>query len=246
MKLILELSDINSGYGRLQVLFNVTAGVFDKDILVLVGPNGSGKSTLLKTVFGLTKVYSGNMTFNGKKIVGLQPHQVARLGIAYLPQVDNVFPNLKVRENLMMAGYTLDKEEAKERSKEVAGLFPVVRDNLERPAGSLSGGERQMLAMAMALMRRPKVMLFDEPTGNLAPKIATQVLRQIVSLRDDLGMTIIMAEQNARRALEYGERALLLVSGRVMFNGGSNDLLNHPELGRLYLGIMTGKEGPSA
>ena len=234
---MLNIKELNSGYGRHHVLFDVSAEVPDKEITVLVGPNGSGKSTLLKTIMGLTRIYSGRILFDGRDITGMQPHQVTRLGLAYLPQVDNVFSNLKVRENLLMAGYTLNRDELKDRMEEVLAFFPILKGYLNRKTGALSGGERQMLAMAMALMRRPKVMLFDEPTGNLAPKIALKVLKTIVDLRDSYGITILMAEQNAKKALEYGDKAILLVGGKVAFKGESQELLSHPELGKLYLGI---------
>ena len=136
-----------------------------------------------------------------------------------------------------MAGYILEERTLKERVEEVLEDFPILKDYLNRRAGTLSGGERQMLAMAMAMMRRPKIMLFDEPTGNLAPKIAVQVLNKIAELREKYGVTIILAEQNAKKALELGDRAILLVSGRVKFEGKSRDLLSHPELGKIYLGI---------
>ena len=234
---MLELKGVNAGYGKVHVLFDVTTDVKRREITVLVGPNGSGKSTLLKTILGITKIYSGSILLEGKDVTGLPPHIITRMGVAYLPQVNNVWANLKVKENLLMAGYTLSKEELKERVKEVLGDFPILKGYLNRRAGSLSGGERQMLAMAMALIRRPRIMLFDEPTGSLAPKVAMEVLNKVVSLRDDYGITILLAEQNARRALECGDRAILLVSGKVAYEGGSKELLEHPQLGEVYLGI---------
>ena len=182
-------------------------------------------------------MYSGNILFNGRNILGLPPHAVTRLGIAYLPQVDSVFANLKVKENLLMASYTLSRDEAKERAREVLEDFPVLKEYMGRRAGTLSGGERQMLAMAMAMTRRPQIMLFDEPTGSLAPKMAIEVLNKIVELRDNYGMTLVLAEQNARWALEHGDEAILLVSGRVTYEGNSQELLKHPELGQVYLGV---------
>lgn len=236
---MLEIEGINAGYGRIHVLFDIDTRVKDKSITVLVGPNGSGKSTLLKTIMGITRVYSGKILFNGNDIIGLAPHVVTKLGIAYLPQVNNVFVNLKVKENLLMAGYILSKEEADERARDVLEDFPVLGEYMDKKAGTLSGGERQMLAMAMAMMRRPQIMLFDEPTGSLAPKLAFEVLDKIVDLRDNYGMTAVLAEQNARRALEHGDQAILLVSGKVMYLGDSRELLNHKELGKIYLGITT-------
>jgi len=236
---VLDIKKINSGYGKLHVLFDIDAIVNRKDIVVIVGPNGSGKSTLLKTIFGLTNIYSGSIKFKEEELVGLPPYQIAKRGIAYLPQVDNVFSNLTVKENLIMAGYTLDKEEANKKAAEVSEIFPIIKKYYNKKAETLSGGEKQMLAMAMALMREPEIMMFDEPTASLAPNIAMQIFDHIVSLRDDLGITIVIAEQNAIRALEHGDKALLLVSGRIIFKGDAKDLLSHSELGKLYLGISS-------
>ena len=136
-----------------------------------------------------------------------------------------------------MAGYTLERNDYAERLDEALLMFPILQDKLENQAGTLSGGQRQMLAMAMAIIRRPEIMMFDEPTASLAPKIATQILQQIVSLRDESKITIILAEQNAKSALEIGDSALLLVSGQLTFDGKAQELLNHEELGKLYLGI---------
>ncbi|MEM4700272.1 MAG: ABC transporter ATP-binding protein, partial [Candidatus Nezhaarchaeales archaeon] len=229
---------LNAGYGRFHVLFDVSTNMKEGEVTVVVGPNGSGKSTLLKAIFGLASVYSGSITLGGEDITGLPPHKVARKGVAYLPQVGNLFLNLTVRENLIMATYVLSEDESRDRMEEVLSHYPMLKPLMGRRADSLSGGERQILAMAMALMRRPKVMLFDEPTANLAPKVALEVLREVVRLRDEYGVTIALVEQNAKRALESGDRALLLVSGRVAFEGTCRELLNHPELGPLYLGLI--------
>jgi len=234
---MIEISGLNAGYKRLHVLYDISLR-FEKDMInVVVGPNGSGKSTLLKSIFGLTTIYSGSIKFNGVELNGLTPHQIARKGIAYLPQVDNVFSNLTVAENMLMAGYTLRREEVEERIEEVSETFPVIKRDWRSRAGVLSGGERQMVAMAMALLRRPKVMMFDEPTGSLAPKIANEVLEKIVELKDTLRITIVLVEQNAKKALEIGDKAYLLVGGRLVFHGDSHELLEHPELGKLYLGV---------
>ena len=234
---MISVEKLNAGYRRLQVLFEVTASFQFGKINVVVGPNGSGKSTLLKSIFGLTSIYSGTVKFDGVELVGKSPHEIARLGIAYLPQLNKVFENLTVEENLLMAGYTLEKSQLREKIREVAQIFPIIEKYRRVKAGLLSGGERQMIATAMALIREPKVMMFDEPTSELAPKMAKSVLEKIVELRDTLKMTIILVEQNAKKALEIGDRAFLLVSGRVAFEGGCRELLNHPQLSTLYLGL---------
>jgi len=208
-------------------------------ITIVVGPNGSGKSTLLKTVMGLTKVYSGSIIYDGKPITSKRTHKLAGLGIAYLPQTDNVFADLKVKENILMASHMLSAEEYNERRQMILEMFPIVKEFLDRKAKTLSGGERQMLSMGMALMSNPKLLMLDEPTGNLSPKLATQIFDKITDLRDKLNLTILMVEQNARRALEIGDEALLMVNGKDAFRGGSKELLSHPELGKLYLGVKT-------
>jgi len=236
----LAVRDLNAGYGKFSVLFGVNMEAKDKEITVIVGPNGSGKSTLLKSIFGLTTIYSGSIRFDGEELTKYPPHVIARKGVAYLPQTENVFTNLSVRENLIMASYSLKKEEVEDRIEEVLGVFPILKPLMEKRAGMLSGGERRMLAIAMSLLRRPKLMMFDEPTTDLAPKIAREILNKIVELRDELGIAIILVEQSAKRALEIGDKAYLLVDGRVNFEGTPEELLNHPRLSRLYLGIETG------
>lgn len=235
---MLNVEDIFAGYGKLQILNGVTLTAKPGEITVIVGPNGSGKSTLLKTIAGLTTVYEGTVKHNGQEITGLASHKIARSGIAFLPQTDNVFTNLTITENLRLAGYTINQNDYRTRLKRIFQLFPQLSAYTNTKALSLSGGERQMLAMALALIREPNVMMFDEPTANLAPKIATQVLNLISSLAKDIGLTILLAEQNARRALEIGDVAYLLVGGKSAFEGTARELLEHKELGRLYLGVL--------
>jgi len=235
---LIILRDVYAGYGKLQIINGISMEAAQSEITVLVGPNGSGKSTLLRTVAGLTTVYGGSITMDGAALVGAPPHEIAKMGLAYLPQTENVFTNLTVSENLRMAEYTIPIGERKARLENVVSMFPQLSRYVGAKAGLLSGGERQMLAMAMSLVREPKVMLFDEPTGNLAPKIATQVLETIRSLAKDLGITVVLVEQNARKALEIGSKAYLLTNGKVVFAGGARELLEHKELGRLYLGLQ--------
>ena len=234
---ILVAEALSSGYGKFQVLFDVSFRVYENEILAVVGPNGSGKSTLLKTVFGLTTIYSGSVIYRGRDITRLPPYVKARIGVAYLPQTDNVFAELTVKENLLMAAYTLEESEARDRIEEVLNLYPVLKERLSYKARSLSGGERQMLALAMTLVRRPDIIMLDEPTANLAPVVAIHLLKKISMLRDEMKKTIVLVEQNARAALELGDRALLMVSGRVSYEGPSESLLQDVELGKRYLGL---------
>jgi len=236
---VIKVDALNSGYGTSHVLFGVGFEANEKEITVVVGPNGSGKSTLLKSIFGMCTIYSGEITFHHDSITGMMPHKVARGGIAYLPQVNNVFANLTIKENLSMASYTLDSETTSPRIQEALETFPILTKYKNSKAETLSGGERQMLAMAMALIRRPKVMLFDEPTANLSPKLADEVLSKVDHMRKEFGITIILVEQNVKRALKMADMVYLLANGKLVFKGKPDELLKHPELGKLYLGIST-------
>ncbi|MCS7125623.1 MAG: ABC transporter ATP-binding protein [Aigarchaeota archaeon] len=234
---MLETSSLYSGYGKIKVLFDINFKAEEKEITVVVGPNGAGKTTLLNSVMGLATIHNGNILFEGKKLNGLQAYKIARMGIAYLPQMGNVLSELTVEENLKIASYLLPTSEVKSRMKEILDMFPVLRDFINRKAGTLSGGERRMLAIGMALMRRPKILLLDEMSTDLAPIMVKRVMEKVVQLRDELGLTIVMVEQAARKALEIGDRAYLLVSGTMRFEGSAQELLHHPELAKIYLGI---------
>jgi len=234
---ILEVEDVHAGYGKSHVLFGVSAEIKAKTICSILGPNGSGKSTLLKTLFGLTNVYRGKIRFNETDITGWKPHEIARLGLAYLPQTENLYLNLNVRENLVMAGYTVSTDELNKRIGEVLEIYPVLRPFMERKALTLSGGERQILVMATALIRQPSLMLFDEPSSNLSPKMAEQIFQKIQELNQNLEITVLVAEQNTKKALELSDEAYLLVSGRVNFHGEAKELAANEELGRLFLGL---------
>jgi branched-chain amino acid transport system ATP-binding protein len=234
---LLRVDHVSSGYGNLQILDNVSLEAQPNQITVIVGPNGSGKSTLLKTIAGLTNIYQGNVTLDGKVISKLAPHEIARLGVAYLPQTDSTFTHLTVAENFKMASYTVKREEIQERTRRALEIFPRLSSYMNTRVSSLSGGERQMVAMSMALLRKPNTIMFDEPTANLAPIIATQVLNTITYLAQDSGITILLVEQNATRALQIGHSAYLLVNGTTIFQGTAKALLEHRELGKLYLGL---------
>jgi branched-chain amino acid transport system ATP-binding protein len=236
---MLQVEGVSSGYGNLHILHEVSLQAVDKEVTVIVGPNGSGKSTLLKTIAGLTNVYEGSINIGGQPITRLAPHAIAKMGLAYLPQTESTFAQLTVEENIKMAGYTIPNEEMPERLEGVMRMFPQIEKYLKTKVQNLSGGERQMVAMTMALLRKPSVIMFDEPTANLSPKLATQVLQTVEAVARDLGLTVLLVEQNAKRALEIGDKAFLLVGGRNAFSGSAKDLLSHQELARMYLGLKT-------
>lgn len=235
---ILQTINLHSGYGKLKVLFNINFKAKEKEITVIVGPNGAGKTTLLNSICGIATIHKGKVIYKGKDITKLPTYKVARLGIAYLPQMRNIFADLTVEENLKIAGYLLPKDKIKERIDEVLEIFPKLKPFLKRKAGTLSGGERRMLAICMALMRKPEILLLDEMTTDLAPILVKKVLEKVIELRDKLGLTIILVEQHAKTALEIGDHAYLLVSGTIRFEGKPTDLLEHPEFSKIYLGIV--------
>ncbi len=234
---MLTIQDVSSGYGKLQVLEDISMQAEKGNITVIVGPNGSGKSTLLKTIAGIANLYQGKISLNNKEISRMAPHEIARLGVAYLPQTESVFTQLTVQENLKMAAYTVNQADYISRLESGLQMFPQISSFLGTKVQNLSGGERQMVAMMMALMRRPEVVMVDEPTANLSPKLSSLVLNTVSSLAKDQGLTVLLVEQNAKKALEIGDRAYLLVGGKKVFEGGAKELLSHGELARMYLGL---------
>jgi branched-chain amino acid transport system ATP-binding protein len=234
---VLKVDNVSAGYGKLQILTDVSLEALAGELTIVVGPNGSGKSTLLKTIAGLTNIYKGTVSMDGKTLSGHPAHVIARSGLAYLPQTDSVFTQLSVTENFKMAAYTVPKTDYDARLKDSLEIFPQLNSYLASKVFNLSGGERQMVAMTMALLRKPQLIMFDEPTANLSPKYATQVLKIIQKLAKERNLSIILVEQNARRSLEVGDKAYLLVGGRNAFVGTAKDLLSHQELAKLYLGV---------
>ncbi|ADG13110.1 ABC transporter related protein [Methanocaldococcus infernus ME] len=234
---MIDVKNLNAGYGKLQILFDVNAKIRERKITTIVGPNGSGKSTFLKTLFGLTTIYPGEIIYKNKNIEKVPPYKKARMGIAFLPQTNNVFSNLTVEENLKIAGYILPKEKLKERIELALNVFPELRDLLKRKAGSLSGGQRQFLAMAMAIVRDANVLMLDEPTAQLSPKLAEVIFSKITEMRDEYGITVLLVEQNAKRALEISDFGYMFVSGRVALEGKAEDVLNHEKFKEYSLGI---------
>ena len=232
---LLTVENVVSGYGEMQVLNGVSLTVGENEIVSIVGPNGAGKSTVMKLVFGLLKPWEGAVTFDGQTISGMAPEKLVKLGLSYVPQVDNVFPNLTVEENLDMGGYTRvgSLDEQKERVYE---LFPRLAERGAQLAGTLSGGERQMLAIGRALMGRPRLLMLDEPSLGLAPLIVRDVLRTVAELRST-GVAILLVEQNARAALRVADRAYVLETGSVVLEGAASDVAQDPRVVSTNLGV---------
>ena len=236
---ILETKGLNVGYGPIHVIYDLDFKAPAGEVTVIVGPNGVGKTSLMKAIMGMITMYSGQIFFEGEDITKVPPHQRTMLGIGYMPQTGNIFSKLSVDDNLKMASYIMaDKDLVADKREMVMNLFPRLKGYLKRDAGTLSGGERQMLAESMVLMRDPKVMLVDEPTAGLMPKLVTDVLKKLEEMAEATGLPIIIVEQRARRALEIGDYAYLMRGGVFTFEGSAEELLNHPLLNEMYLGAV--------
>jgi ABC-type branched-subunit amino acid transport system ATPase component len=227
---------VTAGYGGDPVIRNVTVRAEPGEIVSLVGANGSGKSTLLKSLVGVVRVTAGTVMVGGTDVTGKAPEEVARAGVGYVPQVDDVFAPLTVRENLEMGGYLLPARQVRSRIDEVVTVFPRLGAMLTRPAGKLSGGERKMLAMGRVLMLRPSVFLLDEPTANLAPAIAGTLLTEHVRRLASDGAAVLVVEQRARAVLAISDRTYVLAGGEVRMEGTPDELAASPAFVESFLG----------
>jgi ABC-type branched-subunit amino acid transport system ATPase component len=233
--IILEAKDITAGYtAEVNILNNVSMKAKSGDIVSVIGPNGAGKSTLLKTIFGILKPSNGNITLKDEDITGLKPDKVAKRGISYVPQVDNVFPSMTIQENLEMGAF-IRSDDFSGRIDEIYELFPVLGERRKQKAGQLSGGQRQMVAMGRALMLDPKVLLLDEPSAGLAPKLVDMIFEKIIDI-NKTGVSMIIVEQNAREALKMADHGYVLAMGKNVLDDTGDALLASEEVGRLYLG----------
>ena len=231
---ILRLRDLDAGYGDLQILSDVDLDVADEEYVTIVGPNGAGKSTVMKTVFGLTTYMDGTVEFEGESIHGLAPEQIIREGIGFVPQNDNVFPGLSVRENLEMGAYILDSV-PEDQIEEIYDRFPILRERSGQKAGNLSGGQRQMVAMGRALMLDPDLLLLDEPSAGLAPDLVADMFDRIDRINDS-GTAVLMVEQNAKEALRRCDRGYVLVSGENRYTDRGEVLLGDEDVRKDFLG----------
>jgi ABC-type branched-subunit amino acid transport system ATPase component len=233
---LLELKDVEAGYGRNQILHKVSLDVNEREVVCVIGPNGAGKSTTFKVIMGFIHYLGGTIRFEGRNIVGERPDQILRNGLGYVPQGRIVFNQMTVRENLEMGAYVeRDKRKIKKAMDYVFSLFPRLAERQKQLGGTMSGGEQQMLAMGRALMTRPKMIMLDEPSLGLSPRFVDEVFEKIVDLAKE-GLTIILVEQNAARALEISNRGYVLELGRNRFEGPGKALLANQEVKRMYLG----------
>jgi branched-chain amino acid transport system ATP-binding protein len=234
---MLRMDRVNTYYGKIRVLWDLTLEIDEKEIVALVGGNGAGKTTTLHTIAGLVRPASGNLELFGKKIDGMPPYQIVQLGISYIPEGGKPFPEMTVRENLEMGAYPHSTWKRKEETLEqVYQIFPRLRERAKQLARTLSGGERQMLAMARGLMSKPKLCMFDEPSYGLAPLLVKVFFQFIKDFREK-GMTILLVEQNVRQALEIADRAYVLENGRSVLEGESKGLLQNDHIKKAYLGL---------
>ena len=231
---LLQVQAVTGGYGHAQILNGVSFTLEPGQIVAIVGPNGAGKSTLLKAIFGLVRVSAGQVLLEGKTITNAPPESLVKRGMAYVPQSNNIFPSLSVLENLEMGAF-IRKDNFRPRIEELFRLFPDLRAGGQKPAGLLSGGQRNMLAMARALMLDPRVLLLDEPTAGLAPRVTLAVWDRIQSIRAT-GVAVLVVEQNTRMALERSDYGYVLVTGHNRFEGPGSELLASKEVAQLYLG----------
>ncbi|HZV93442.1 MAG TPA: ABC transporter ATP-binding protein, partial [Caldimonas sp.] len=237
--LALRVRDLVAGYTPgVDILRGVSIDVRSGEIVTVLGPNGAGKSTLIKAIAGLVPVRTGGIELFGADISGVEAHRMVRLGLAYVPQVSNIFAKLTVEENLEM-GALHHRAAQQQNIERMYGLFPRLKERRRQAAGTMSGGERQMVAVARALMAEPRVLMLDEPSAGLSPKLVGVVFGKIREVRDS-GVTILMVEQNARAALAISDRGYVLAEGRQQVSGGARELLADPEVGALYLGVTRG------
>jgi ABC-type branched-subunit amino acid transport system ATPase component len=234
---LLDVQDIYAGYQKLDILMGVNLQVNPGEIVCVIGPNGAGKSTVFKAVYGFIDIRKGRTLFDGSDVTKYRPQDMLRAGVSIVPQLRSVFPQMTVEENLEMGMYLeKDGKQVSKRIDDIFDLFPRLAERKKQKAGTMSGGEQRMLEIGRALMYRPKLLLMDEPSAGLAPLITKMIFEQIEHLNRELGLTVLMIEQNARQGLEISDRGYVLQLGKNSFTGPSEDLLNNPEVRSAFLG----------
>lgn len=232
---MLAIKDVFSGYGGFEVLHGISMEVKVNEIVTIIGPNGAGKSTLLKTIMGYLTPTDGHIFLQGENVIHLRPDEKVEKGIGYVPQLNNVFPNLTIEENLEMGGYTIKRREVEQKIQEIYALFPVLGEKRDHKVATMSGGQRQMLAMGRALMTEPKVLLLDEPSAGLAPKVSESVFDDIVKIHKR-GTAIVIVEQDAHQSLGISDRGYVLAMGQNEFEDEADKILENRKIRETYLG----------
>jgi len=232
---LLKVDGVTSGYGDMEVLRDVSLAVEPGEIVSIIGPNGAGKSTVMKVVFGQLRPWQGRVELDGRDISRLPPYEIVTLGMCYVPQVANIFTDLTVEENLELGAFALAGREVAARKARIYELFPRLKERARQEAGKMSGGERQMLAMGSALMLDPRLLLLDEPSAGLAPKMVDVIFERIIRV-NRTGVAILMVEQNARESLKMAHRGYVMANGQNRVEGPGPELADDPDVARLYLG----------
>ena len=244
MSALLEVEGVSAGYDGVMIVHDVGLRLERGELVTIIGPNGAGKSTLLKAIFGLLPVGGGRVSLDGRDVTRESPSRMVRLGASFVPQTDNVFPSLTIRENLAMGGYR--QGDAAARMDGLLWMFPELEERTGERASNLSGGQRQALAIARALMQEPRLLLLDEPTAALSPARREEIFGRLQEVRDR-GVALLMVEQNAREALAISDRGYLLVVGRSAYEDTGPEMLANPEVGRMFLGLdSAGGDGAAA
>ena len=233
---MLNINKVETFYGNIQALKGVDVKVNDGEIVALIGSNGAGKSTLLMTISGVNKAATGEIIFDNKSIANMPPHDIVNLGISQVPEGRRIFARLTVEDNLRLGASVNEKgKNFDQDSRDVYDLFPVLKDRLSQRGGTLSGGEQQMLAIGRAMMAKPRVLLLDEPSLGIAPKLVNQIFTSIKNINKEKKVTVFLVEQNAKKALELADRGYVLVNGKISLEGAGKDLLNNPDVQAAYL-----------
>jgi len=231
---LIDVKDVVAGYGGAPILNGVNIAIEQSDIGVIVGPNGAGKSTTLKAIFGLLKISSGSVVFDGAEITNSLPDRLVPRGLSFVPQEKNVFTSMSVEENLEMGAFTR-RDDISGTLEDIYTMFPVLREKRRQPAGELSGGQRQMVAIGRALMSKPKLLMLDEPSAGLSPRYVIEIFEHIVTV-NKAGVGILMVEQNARQALAFASRGFVLAQGKNRFTGTGAELIADPDVAKSFLG----------
>jgi branched-chain amino acid transport system ATP-binding protein len=233
---MLAIEKLQVAYGKVQALWDVTLAVPDGEIVALVGANGAGKTTLLKTVSGLLRRQSGSITYDGKHIEEASPPEIVKHGVVHVPEGRKLFPEMAVIDNLLMGAYTIPQSERSQRLERVYSVFPVLKERQRQIAGTLSGGEQQMVAIGRGMMAGPKLLMLDEPSLGLAPLLVEEVFRVIMEI-NQLGVTVLLVEQNTQHALTLAHKGFVMELGRIALSGSGSDLLADSNVRKAYLGL---------